>query len=72
MGEDRDLVSRHFAALVEAARASGVPDDVIGRLVLDEVVALWKHKRTLDDIASQLKFVADNLDPDMEYEFMRP
>lgn len=72
MSGDRELVQRHFAKLLEEARARGMPDDVIGRMVLNEVVELWKAQRSIEDIAGQLKFVADNLDPDLEYEFMRP
>lgn len=72
MSEDRETVRRHFANLLEEARGLGTPDDVIGRLVLNEVIELWRQQRGIEDIAGQLKFIADNLDPDLEYEFMRP
>jgi len=72
MSDDREVVRRHFASLVQEARGHGTPDDVIGRLVLNEVIELWKEQRGIEDIAGQLKFIADNLDPDLEYEFMRP
>ncbi len=72
MGTDRELVQRHVEALIEAAAAAGVPADVAARLLLQEVVEIWKRDRSLDDISSELKFVADNLDPDTDFEFMRP
>ena len=72
MGTDRELVQRHVEALIEAAAAAGVPADVAARLLLQEVVEIWKRDRPLDDISSELKFVADNLDPDTDFEFMRP
>ena len=72
MGTDRELVQRHVEALIEAAATAGVPADVAARLLLQEVVEIWKRNRSLDDISSELKFVADNLDPDTDFEFMRP
>ena len=72
MGADTDLVKRHVAALLEAASAAKIPTDVLGRLLVHEAVELSKRERSLDDIASELKFTADGLDPDADFEFMRP
>ena len=33
---------------------------------------MWKQSRSLQDIGSELMFMAENLDPDMDYGFMRP
>jgi len=69
---ERQLVEALFETLVAEARETGIPDDVIGRLVLDQVVSLWRRGRSIQDITSELTFMADNVDPDTDYEFMRP
>lgn len=72
MAADVELVKRHVEALLSEATAAKVPVDVLGRLLVQQAVELWKRERTLDDIASELKFTADGLDPDTDFEFMRP
>ncbi len=66
------LVQGLFESLVEEASREGIPDDVLGRLLIDQVVRLWSRKRSFDDIRSELLFVAENVDPDTDHEFMRP
>jgi pilus assembly protein TadC len=68
----RQLVETHYASLLAAAAASGVEAELIGRLLLDEIIRTWRESRKVADIASELEFVRDNLDPDAEYAFMRP
>ena len=72
MNDDRSLVKKHFDALVAEASARGIPPDVIGRITLHEVLALWQQTRDWRDIASELEFAGKNLDPDADFEFMRP
>ena len=72
MSAEHDLVRKHMTALLSEAEAAKIPGDVIGRTVLNEVIALYCKTRSIDDIASELTFLADNLDPDEEYAFMRP
>ncbi len=72
MSADHALVKRHFDVLVADAQAQSIPLDVIGRIALQEVVALWKRSRAWQDIASELEFTAKSLDPDADFEFMRP
>ena len=72
MGADTELVKRHVEALVEEASVAKIPTDVLGRLLVQQAVELWKRERSLDDIANELKFTADGLDPDADFEFMRP
>lgn len=72
MNPDRELVQRHFAALCAEATASGSALDVIGRLLLDEVITVWRRSRPVSDIADELEFLRANLDPDQDYVFMRP
>lgn len=72
MSDERALVKRHFEALLREAEARGAPPDVIGRIALEEVVAIWKRDRPWPDIAAELEFAARGLDPDADFEFMRP
>ena len=72
MNEDAALVKRHFDALIAEAGERGIPADVVGRLALQRIVALWLETRTIDDIASELEFSVQGLDPDQDFEFMRP
>ena len=69
---DRTLVHKHLAGLFAEAADQKVPEDVLGRLLLSAAIGLWRNSRSIDDIASELKFTIDNLDPDLEYPFMRP
>ncbi len=72
MGADRELVRRHVAALLEEAGAAGIPADVVGRLLVSAAVEIWGRERDWQDIARELAYTAENLDPDTDHEFMRP
>lgn len=72
MTDDRALVRKHFEALLADAEARRIPADVVGRLALEEVTALWLKSREWKDVASELEFHAKGLDPDADFEFMRP
>jgi hypothetical protein len=69
---DRAVIRRHVGALLAEAREAGIPADVVGRMLLDEVVELWRQHRSLEDIAAELRFTLENLDPDLDYPFIRP
>ncbi|HEM47127.1 MAG TPA: hypothetical protein ENO23_08795 [Alphaproteobacteria bacterium] len=72
MSSDSEIVQRHVAKLREEAEAAKIPSDVLGRLLVQEAIEIWKARRDWPDIARELNFIADNLDPDTDYEFMRP
>ncbi|HEX5065228.1 MAG TPA: hypothetical protein VFY49_03880 [Myxococcota bacterium] len=72
MSADREIVARHVAALRAEGERAGIPSDVIGRLLLEQVVEIWLGSRTREDVARQLVFTAENLDPDADFTFMRP
>ena len=72
MSTQGDLVQKHMQALLAEADAAGISHDVVGRALINQVIDLYRETRTPDDIASELTFLADNLDPDEEYAFMRP
>jgi hypothetical protein len=66
------LVRKHLDALLADATRAGTPPDLVGRLLLEEVTALWRKSRSWRDVASELEFHARSLDPDSDFEFMRP
>jgi hypothetical protein len=58
--------------MLAQAKERSVPTDILGRTLLPDVLQLWLKERSYDDGASELKFTADNLDPETDFEFMRP
>lgn len=54
------------------AVAQGSDQETVARYMLSLVVAKYRETRSLDDIRSELSFVADNCDPETDYMFMRP
>ena len=69
---DRDLIRRHFEALLAEASTAGIRNDVVGRMLLDEIIALWQRERSAKDIETELRYTLENLDPDQDYTFIRP
>ncbi|MAG29294.1 MAG: hypothetical protein CL908_00175 [Deltaproteobacteria bacterium] len=72
MSEQHALVSKHFAALLAEAEAARIPKDIVARTLLARIVECWREDRSWEDVASELRFTADSLDPDTDFEFMRP
>ncbi len=72
MKSDRELVRGHVEALLKEAREAKVPDDVIARTLLQEVIQIWAAARPVSDIQNELTFVAESLDEDADFTFMRP
>ena len=69
---DRDVIQRHLQALLAEAAGQKIPTDVVGRMLLDEIIALWRAERSLEDIAAELRYTIETLDPDADLAFMRP
>ncbi len=67
-----EIAKSHLQAMLAEAKKRSVPTDILGRTLLQEVLQLWLKERSHDDVASELKFTADNLDPETDFEFMRP
>lgn len=65
-------MKQHLAALLADAESASVPRDVVGRLLLEETVALWLEERPAPDVARELLFTAEHLDGDADFTFMRP
>ncbi|MEZ4331216.1 MAG: hypothetical protein R3F35_05665 [Myxococcota bacterium] len=72
MSRARELAADAFDRLLGDARAEGIPTDVIGRALLARVVEGWLAERPWRDVANELAFVAESLDPETEFHFMRP
>lgn len=72
MSRERELAAAAFEGLLEAARVEAIPSDVVGRALLSCVVEEWLATRSWRDVASELAFVADSLDPETGFQFMRP
>jgi hypothetical protein len=66
------LARRHLDTLIDEAKEVGHPKDLVGRALLHELVQVWLTERSWEDVASELRFTADSLEPDRDYEFMRP
>ena len=72
MPNDRSLVKKHLDALLVEAASARIPKDVVGRLLLEETVALWLEERPAPDVARELTFTAEHLGDDDDFTFMRP
>ncbi|AYF88402.1 MULTISPECIES: hypothetical protein [unclassified Pseudomonas] len=57
---------------LEAAKREGFSDELALRALLSAVVERSAMLRPADDLAQELTFLADNLDPERDYSFMRP
>jgi hypothetical protein len=66
------LVKEHVDALVGAAEQAGHGREAVARALLDQVMGIYKESRSVADIRSELEFIAESLDDDEEYPFMRP
>lgn len=55
-----------------AASAEGFDQALALRALLSAVVEASKAQRSPADLAQELQFLADNLDDDRDYSFMRP
>ncbi len=66
------IAQQVMAEAIEKAAAAGYDEQALARALMSEVIAIYKKGRTQQDIASELSFLASNLDDDEEYAFMRP
>ncbi|MCY1281302.1 hypothetical protein D9M68_183800 [compost metagenome] len=63
---------RELEESLQRARAQGLDPLLALRALLSGVVELNRQERDLADLAQELQFLADNLDPERDYAFMRP
>ncbi|WP_339844523.1 hypothetical protein [uncultured Halopseudomonas sp.] len=57
---------------IEQAQHAGYGEQDLARALMAEVLNVYKRERSMIDIAHELNFLADNLDEDTDYAFMRP
>jgi hypothetical protein len=67
-----EIARIHFAAAIADAEAAGVDPDSICRSLLGLVVSKYLENRAVSDVQSELRFVAENCDPDTDFMFMLP
>lgn len=66
------IARKHFDSAITEAIASGFDPDVLARYILGCVVSKYLESRSVNDVRSELEFLADHCDPDTDYVFMRP
>ena len=66
------IAKLHFAAAISDAKAAGVNHDSVCRSLLSLVVSKYLETRSVSDVQSELRFVAENCDPETDFMFMRP
>ncbi|PDT92191.1 hypothetical protein CO669_02715 [Bradyrhizobium sp. Y36] len=67
-----DVAQRHFSAAIDDAEASGLGHEAVCRALLGLVISKYLETRSVADIQAELRFVAENCDPDTDFMFMRP
>lgn len=67
-----EIAQRHFAAAMKETEATGLDHDGLCRALLGLLVSEYLKTRDVADVQSELRFVADNCDPDTDFMFMRP
>jgi hypothetical protein len=67
-----EIAKLHFAAAISDAEAAGVDHDSVCRSLLGLVVSKYLENRNVGDVQSELRFVAENCDPETDFMFMRP
>jgi hypothetical protein len=68
----RDIVTAHVDAILKEAAGLQIPTDVLGRVMFEHVLRMWRETRTEEDVKSELLAAIDHLDPDEDFMFMRP
>ena len=63
---------QELEACLERALGRGFDPLLSLRALLSEAVELNRLEREEADLAQELQFLADNLDPERDYAFMRP
>jgi hypothetical protein len=66
------IAKLHFEAAISAAEAANLDVDAVCRALLGLVVSQYLQSRIVADVQSELRFAAENCDPDTDFMFMRP
>jgi len=69
---DQHALARRLRSAAQSGRRIEASQGATGRALLARLVECWVEERGWQDVASPLRFTADSLDPDTDFEFMRP
>ena len=67
-----EIAKLHFSKAVSEAEAAGLGQHSVCRSLLGLIVSKYLEGRSVSDVQSELRFVADNCDPGTDFIFMRP
>lgn len=67
-----DLAKRYLHAVLAEAATAGMDSDTVCRVLLGLIVGEYLETRSVADVQAELRFVAENCDPDTDFAFMRP
>ena len=67
-----EIAKVHLEGAMSAAEAAGADGDGVCRALLGLVVSKYLGRRSVSDVQSELRFIAENCDPDTDFMFMRP
>ena len=67
-----EIATRQFSAAIADAEGARLGADSVCRALLGLLVTKYLESRPVADVQSELRFVADNCDPDTDFMFMRP
>jgi hypothetical protein len=67
-----EIAKLHFTAAIAESEAAGLGHDTICRSLLGLIVSKYLEERSVFDVQSELRFVADNCDPEADFMFIRP
>jgi hypothetical protein len=66
------IAERYLTDAIADAKDAGLDPDSLCRAMLGLVVAQYLESRSVADVQSELRFIADNCDPETEFAFIRP
>lgn len=66
------IARTHLDGALSEAKAQGFDKDALCRAMLSLIISKYLEYRSVRDVRSELHFLADNCDPEQDFEFMRP
>jgi hypothetical protein len=67
-----EIARKHFESAIADATRAGLDPEAVARYTLSLVIAKYREAHSVEDVRSELSFLADNCDPETDYVFMRP
>jgi len=72
MSSATQIAKTHFGAAMAEANEAGQGHDAVARALMNLVLETFLATRPVEDVGRELVNLAENLDPDTDYTFMRP